>query len=395
MAATMPAPPANYTGPVNFMGMPLPNPDEVGIGADVLGVTWLFTSLAIIVVGLRAYTRQRFLKRWTVEDWLMYSALVMHIVDQALITVCCRYGLGKEFENMTMDDSRIVQKLEFVAAFFAYMTSMLSRISIAMLLVRIFGVARPGFKWFVIGMTTIISITAVLCIVFKFVQTKPVEAFWDVRIKGTKMLPKNTEPITALVFQFLLMLSDFLLCVLPVAFVWNVQMPKRRKVGLVLLFSVSILTTGIMAGKIGLILQIFMGGIRRWLGMYTAVFFIIEFVEHCIVIIVGSVPTLGPLSQLDVAGYVSRSFSKLKLTGSWRSRGSSKGNNSGSPGDSIYKGWDPEMGQAGRGPNEKRSDDGVVHVVRDELGRVVRLDEISILQSTRAESTFSGSRTRH
>lgn len=52
------------------------NPDDPGRGPLVMGLTWTFSSLALIVVIVRFWVRVAVTKILTVEDWLMLAAVV-------------------------------------------------------------------------------------------------------------------------------------------------------------------------------------------------------------------------------------------------------------------------------------------------------------------------------
>ena len=156
-------------------------------------------------------------------------------------------------------------------------------------------------------------------------------------------------------------------------------MPGRRKLLLIMLLSVSLVTTAVMGVKIYF-------GMRGLLGQMTleetgymaCMFYTIEYVEHTVVIVMGCVPTLGPLTQMKltdipVLGFISRSLSSLwsrREDSSIKTRSQS----------CIYH-RDLEMG-----PFQKLNKEPVVRENR----RIVRIDEFSILNTTVAESTVTG-----
>lgn len=60
------------------------NPDDLGRGPVVIGVTWTFNALALIVVAIRFWVRIAVTKVLAVEDWLMLAAVV-GLSPQAII----------------------------------------------------------------------------------------------------------------------------------------------------------------------------------------------------------------------------------------------------------------------------------------------------------------------
>lgn len=56
------------SGPINY--------NDLGKGPMIMGVTWMMTSISVIVVALRFYVRSRLPSRLGLEDWLMAVAVV-------------------------------------------------------------------------------------------------------------------------------------------------------------------------------------------------------------------------------------------------------------------------------------------------------------------------------
>jgi hypothetical protein len=75
--ATSTMPPSNATQSAAMPMFPPPvNPSDLGRGPLVMGVTWTFSGLALIVVFVRFWVRVTVSKKLSVEDWLMLVAAV-------------------------------------------------------------------------------------------------------------------------------------------------------------------------------------------------------------------------------------------------------------------------------------------------------------------------------
>ena len=59
------------------------------------------------------------------------------------------------------------------------LVSITARLSIAVLLVRLFGVTHEWLKWFLIIVTTICTILTITIVPCTYLQTTPVSANWD------------------------------------------------------------------------------------------------------------------------------------------------------------------------------------------------------------------------
>jgi hypothetical protein len=56
--------------------IPPVNPDDLGRGPMIMGITWTFTILAMMAVCLRFYLRLKISKLYLMEDWFMLAAVV-------------------------------------------------------------------------------------------------------------------------------------------------------------------------------------------------------------------------------------------------------------------------------------------------------------------------------
>lgn len=169
------------------------NPQDPGLGPTNIALTWLFTSLAAIVVGLRFYVRKRFAGHWAVDDWVMLAALAWQILYGAIITLACVGGLGMTFANLTLAQYTELNKWSFWALPPGHIVSVLARISIAIVLVRIFGLGRSWFKWILVSFTTFLTCFAAVAIVLLFVQSTPVESNWDAAVERTRTMPVEVQ----------------------------------------------------------------------------------------------------------------------------------------------------------------------------------------------------------
>lgn len=62
---------------MSLMALPPPiHPEDLGRGPLVMGVTWSFSGLALIAVGVRFWVRIAVTKQLKIEDWLMLLAVV-------------------------------------------------------------------------------------------------------------------------------------------------------------------------------------------------------------------------------------------------------------------------------------------------------------------------------
>lgn len=186
--------------PSGFVLPPPVNPDDPGIGPAILAVSWLLTVLVMAAVGLRLYLRKSQKIMVASDDWIMLAATFFQIVYQIFLTICCVAGLGKAIANMTLDQIIAAEKWAFLTTPFSNVVSILARISITILLIRIFG-NRKWFKWFLISFTAFQTVLGLLNIIVIWVQCTPVEAVWDFLVVGAKCWDKRIQQYLTLVLQ--------------------------------------------------------------------------------------------------------------------------------------------------------------------------------------------------
>lgn len=162
---------------------------DQGIRPLSLGLTWTFTILAVITVAARFIIRWRISRSWSIDDWIMLLALGLQLLYQAFFTVLCSWGNGLPYETLDPLQRMMASKWGYVSAFPSIGISAIARISITILLVRIFGVRR-WFKLYFIAITTLVTLVAVLSIVFLAASSSPWEGLWNQMIPARRLDPR-------------------------------------------------------------------------------------------------------------------------------------------------------------------------------------------------------------
>lgn len=165
--------------------------DSPGLGPAILGVTYALTLVAVIAVGARLHVRSRITKHLAAEDWLMLIAVILQVFYLGFIHAACAWGLGKPAPALLADLNAfiMVQKWSWISTTFATSVSVIARISIALLFVRIFG-TKLWFKYFFIVSTILITIDGILTIILSWVDVRPVEAIWNPLIESRRWDPR-------------------------------------------------------------------------------------------------------------------------------------------------------------------------------------------------------------
>ncbi|KAK3329997.1 hypothetical protein B0H66DRAFT_611191 [Apodospora peruviana] len=221
---------------------PARNPDDLGRGPVIIGFTWTFTLLAVMAATLRLYVRRKKAPGPSSDDWIMFVAMLFQIANQVLITISYSHGLGKHDVDLQMPDQFVaVLKYNWLAVAPGMVVSILARISITILLLRLFGV-HTWFRMFVYVLTSIQVTLGVVLFVCTWIQVKPIEGLWNVFLPGVERWDPRIVLYMMYLGQSSYTFADLAYVILPVAIIWRLNMALHQRVCLILVMSVSILT---------------------------------------------------------------------------------------------------------------------------------------------------------
>ncbi|KAL6233034.1 hypothetical protein BDW75DRAFT_242426 [Aspergillus navahoensis] len=200
-------------------------------GRTAVVVTAVLTSISIVIVAMRIYTRVGIMKSSGREDWTILASLSFAAIYLALVICQYQYGLGKHNDALSHHELQLQLK-SLWAAIPMYNASLLStKISLLLQYLRIF----PSYKfrilcYIVMGVVIAYSTWA---IVSGFVNCVPVAKFWD------RELPGNCLSFEALWFfnASMNIATDLILLILPMPLITQLQLPKRQKLALMGVFA--------------------------------------------------------------------------------------------------------------------------------------------------------------
>lgn len=172
---------------------------EIGINHLQYGLTWTLTGLAIVAVAARCHLKLKFKLGLFIEDYLIILALALQISYQTGFTLMCNWGSGRPASALTAEQNFNINKWSWIFAVPGFLVSIIARVSIAILLVRIFGRVR-WFKMYMIFFTTIQTIVGIVSIIFLVAQCDPYEGLWNKAVRR-RYWDKRIYQYTALALQ--------------------------------------------------------------------------------------------------------------------------------------------------------------------------------------------------
>ncbi|KAH7179856.1 uncharacterized protein B0J16DRAFT_291429 [Fusarium flagelliforme] len=204
---------------------------------NIRAINFLILGIALASVTLRIVSKFYKYIRWGVDDYLIIAGLVF-TVTQCILMVALTYGgLGR---NMwTLDDHAIVRfSVGLIIVEYSYVLSLLLiKLSILWFFLRTFPEERfqKVVKW-----TIVFTIISAACISVaggcQDWPTDPTKEKWKDESKGFKV---NIHAL-ALVHAGINVVLDIWMFILPLTQLYHIGLKTRKKIGVMLIFSVGI-----------------------------------------------------------------------------------------------------------------------------------------------------------
>ncbi|KAI0964900.1 hypothetical protein F4678DRAFT_454617 [Xylaria arbuscula] len=282
---------------------PPANPKDPGRRYLILGVTWALTALCILVVTARFYLRAFIIKSLSSDDWIMLAAVLGQIGSQVCVTIASYWGLGMHDADLSFYPNLInVLKWLWFSLIPGTIGTVLARISIALLLIRLFG-TKIWFRYFLIITNVLQASFSISLLVIIFTSVSPLEGLWNPHLPAKRLDP-HIQGNVALVAQSLLAFADLTYVLIPITIVWRLNMSKRQKFGLSLLlaFSLGTLAASIAKAITSDILNTASDPTSGStdLQYMAASSNLIGNIEQSLVVILGCVPPLRPITKLKI-----------------------------------------------------------------------------------------------
>ncbi|KAL2802686.1 hypothetical protein BJX63DRAFT_414189 [Aspergillus granulosus] len=189
-----------------------------------------------LVCGLRLYLRKFILNSFGLDDYLVILALIGVNGFSALAYTITYYGLGADTEDVSAEDLAVWFKIYFGAECSYLAVGAAVKISLTVFIIRLFptqfirivGIATMAF----IGAFTI-SMTLALTL-----KCRPARASWDKSIVDAKCWSSQTNFAVLLSQGIIMFVLDVLILALPIRPIWKLQMPLKRRLWILGLFTI-------------------------------------------------------------------------------------------------------------------------------------------------------------
>ncbi|KAL8766849.1 MAG: hypothetical protein Q9209_006507 [Squamulea sp. 1 TL-2023] len=162
---------------------------DTSTGPSILTVTWLFTGISTIIVGLKIWTRLKIIQQFGADDILTILALLFLLASAPLVTVSVCRGLGRHIYYLSLEARMQCSKLAILSSPLVFLAGTWPNISVAIALNRIF-VPQPWQLGFLYGVPILQCVFAMISSIVTYTICSPLEGLWDLRI-GHKCLSSH------------------------------------------------------------------------------------------------------------------------------------------------------------------------------------------------------------
>ncbi|KAL4863805.1 hypothetical protein BDV12DRAFT_206177 [Aspergillus spectabilis] len=256
-------------------------PIETQSQRAVLGVALAFSILAVAAVCLRLLAHQIAHKKWTLSDWFIIAAATFSVGLQSIsITGVIQAGIGYGHVADIMVDPRYgpepITKLSKLI------------IPLQFLWVLSLSCTKISILFFSCATMTVIVAWAIATILAGCLICQPFAFNWDKTIPGGKCGDQVTSFTVTGVIN---LLTDVIVLVIPMPSLYKLQMATYKKVTLIAVFGLGVVTCIISALRISVLSTMDFADITYTIPKAN----IFSGVEPCLAVILASVPMMRPL----------------------------------------------------------------------------------------------------
>ncbi|KAM3071861.1 hypothetical protein ACMFMG_009716 [Clarireedia jacksonii] len=208
-------------------------------GNAVIIVVAVFFPVALFTLLTRIYTRIRISKSFGLDDWLIVAAMVP-ATGFAVAALLAETTLGWDRHIWDVPFTRITSGLQFVmiTQIIFCLAQTLTKCSMLALIYRILSNGKR-FKRATIAATVIITGQGLIFIIVVIFQCRPLSHYWLLTFQPQ---PECINQVVHLAFAGSFnTLTDFVVVIFPVPTVLKLQIPRRQRLIVVLLFATGLL----------------------------------------------------------------------------------------------------------------------------------------------------------
>ncbi|KAI9762869.1 MAG: hypothetical protein M4579_000222 [Chaenotheca gracillima] len=219
-----------------------PPPDgNLSKGPIIIGMTALWTGLAVVFVALRMTSRFFVLKSVGWDDWCIVAAALGTVIGAGLDFPEIHYGFGRHRYYLTDHQYREYLKYGYGEWIQTFATLTFTKVSICLFLLRI-AISKALVRPIQTGIVILVVSNIVLTVLW-VVQCRPIDAAWILQRRPTASCFSKGQMERIVIAQAIISaISDFVLAAFPILMLRNLHVSLRKKIGLCVLMGLGVIT---------------------------------------------------------------------------------------------------------------------------------------------------------
>ncbi|KAI5465388.1 hypothetical protein BGZ63DRAFT_450305 [Mariannaea sp. PMI_226] len=192
----------------------------------------IFSILCPSLTATRIWSRLRKGGQVGADDYAIVAALIFSLLSSGVEVASCHFGFGRHVQTLEPEDIAEALKFFYLCQITYKACINLTKCSILLLYLRIFGKIR-WFKWLCRILLLIIFLYCVASVIVTIFQCTPVQRAYNRAIEGT-CIDSGKFWYANAGFSIT---TDLVILVMPMALVYQLQIQRAQKVALVIVFA--------------------------------------------------------------------------------------------------------------------------------------------------------------
>ncbi|KAK6580089.1 hypothetical protein PZA11_007111 [Diplocarpon coronariae] len=273
-------------------------------GAQVTGVAVCSLCLTWISFSLRLYVRMAILKFVGREDWLTVAAMIVFTIFCSLCLRATFYGLGAHMVNIEKGSLERGFQIIFICELLYVVATTVTKIAIGGYFLRL---SSKRYQRMTVYVTlAVVMIFSTMYFFFLLFQCGPISYLWTKYTHDRDGRCLSSSTLSAITYAHCAMsaITDWAFGILPIFFVWRMQMDPRTKFSVILILSLGFFASTATIVRIVYIQSLTATSDYAWEGINLVKW---SMVEPAIAITAMNIATLRPLFQ-NLFSYASQRF---------------------------------------------------------------------------------------
>ncbi|KAK3938710.1 putative integral membrane protein [Diplogelasinospora grovesii] len=280
-----------------------PGPEDIDRGTLFITIHALLCGLSLVLLCLRLWARVT-IRSLGWDDFFMTLTWAMYAGLAVIAGFMGSHGGTRHMFYLSPPEVVYAVKLNYIAQPLGFMAVGTGKIAVALLMLRVFvsngaSSCRKAFLCVLMALTAAISI---LTAVFVFTQCSTPSALWDPSVRARETVvcwDPSAESDMAIFHGAWNALADFALALMPAPIIWQLHLPLKKRLGLIVLMGCGVFSGVCAAVKTYQLSALTARSDLTW-ETYNLCLWVCA--EIFLIILCGSIPTYKPLWERAFGG---------------------------------------------------------------------------------------------